>query len=211
MNKTFKSKQELRQAVWVYMEENNLVVFPRPCYGRISNFVGSRSAAERIKALREWKDARVIFSAPDSSLHYARCEVLKEGKILLVAAPRLTEFYLVKDVPSEKAFEASSIKGFSKFGRSIKISINLPKIDLYITGAVAVDKNGNRIGKGAGYGDKEDEIFSAARLIDENTPRIALVHKVQVFEDFSYLMEKKDKKVTIIAIPKEIYKINSGT
>src|SRR5574341_1126407 len=116
-------------------------------------------------------------------------------------------FYLVKDVPSEKAFEASSIRGFSKFGKSIKISINLPKIDLYITGAVAVDKNGNRIGKGAGYGDKEDEILSGAGLIVENTPRVAMVHETQVFEDFTYLMEKNDKKVTIIVTPKEIYKI----
>ncbi|MCF6154208.1 MAG: 5-formyltetrahydrofolate cyclo-ligase [Candidatus Brocadia sp.] len=207
MNKTFKSKQELRQAVWAYMEENNLVTFPRPCYGRIPNFVGSRAAAERLKTLIEWKEARAIFSAPDASLHPARCEALKEGKILLVAAPKLTGFYLIKDIPPEKAFEASSIKGFSRYGRPVKIDDNLPKIDLYLTGAVAVDKKGNRIGKGTGYGDKEDEILSGAGLIDGRTPRMAMVHEVQVFEDFSYLMEKKDKKVTIIVTPEKVYRV----
>src|SRR5574341_148541 len=60
MNKNFKSKQELRQAVWAYMEENNLVVFPRPCYGRIPNFAGSRVAAERLKTFTEWDDARIL-------------------------------------------------------------------------------------------------------------------------------------------------------
>ena len=33
--KVYKSKQDLRQAVWDFMEENNLVTFPRPCYGKI--------------------------------------------------------------------------------------------------------------------------------------------------------------------------------
>lgn len=207
MNKTFKSKQELRQAVWASMEENNLVTFPRPCYGRIPSFIGSRAAAERLKILTEWKEARAIFSAPDSSLHPARCEALREGKILLVAAPKLTGFYLIKDILPEKAFEASSIKGFSTYGRPVKIDDNLPKIDLYLTGAVAVDKWGNRIGKGTGYGDKEDEVLSKAGLINEKTPRVAMVHEVQVFEDFSSLMEEKDKRVTIIVTPKEIYKI----
>lgn len=207
MNKNFKSKQELRQAVWKYMEENDLVIFPRPCYGRIPNFVGSRAAAERLKTLTEWKDARAIFAAPDSSLHYARCESLKEGKTLLVAAPRLTGFYLIEHIPPEKAFEASSIKGFSKYGRPVKIDDNLPEIDLYLTGAVAVDKRGNRIGKGTGYGDKEDEILSKAGLINEKTPRIAMVHEVQVYEDFSSLMEEKDKKVSIIVTTKEVCRI----
>ena len=159
MNKTFKSKQELRQAVWASMEENNLVTFPRPCYRRIPNFIGSRAAAERLKTLMEWKEASAIFAAPDSPLYPARCEALREGKILLVAAPKLTGFYLIKDIPPEKAFEASSIKGFSKYGRPVKIDDNLPKIDLYLTGAVAVDQRGNRIGKGTGYGDKEMKFF----------------------------------------------------
>lgn len=206
-NIVFKSKQELRQAVWDYMEKNNLVTFPRPCYGRIPNFIGSQAATDKLKTLTEWKEARIIFSAPDSSLHPARCVALKEGKILLVAAPKLTGFYLIKNIPPEKAFEASSIKGFSRFGRPIKIKPHLFKIDLYLTGAVAVDKKGNRIGKGTGYGDREDAILSETGLINEKTPRVVLVHEVQVFEDFSSLMEEKDKRIMIIVTPKEVYRI----
>ncbi len=207
-NMVFMSKQEIRQAVWISMEVNNLVIFPRPCHGRIPNFIGSRSAAEKLKTLPEWKKARVIFSAPDSCLHPARAEALKEGKALLVAAPRMKGFYLIKDIPQEKAFEASSIKGFSKYGKPVEIKSHLEKVDLYLTGAVAVDKKGNRIGKGTGYGDREDEILSEAGLMDEKTPRIALIHEAQVFEDFSSLMDKKDRRVQTIVSPKEIYRMS---
>jgi 5-formyltetrahydrofolate cyclo-ligase len=146
----FKSKQDLREAVWAYMEENDLITFPRPCRGRIPNFRGAREAMERLKTLAEWKEATVIFSAPDSSLHPARAEALRDGKRLLVAAPKLTGFYFIKDVPREKAFDASGIKGFSSFGSAVEIASNLPKVDLYLTGAVAVDSKGNRIAKEQG-------------------------------------------------------------
>jgi len=203
----FKSKQELRQAVWDYMEKGDLVTFPRPCYGKVPNFIGSPAATERLISVPEWRGARVLFSAPDSPLHPARCEALKEGKILLVAAPRLKGFYLLKEIPSDKAWEASSIRGFSKFGRAIEIGPHLPKVDLYLTGAVAVDKKDNRIGKGTGYGDREDAILSDAALIDEKTPRVALVHGVQVFEDLSCLTEEMDRRVSIIVTPKEVYRV----
>lgn len=206
----FKTKQEIRQAVWSHMEEHNLVTFPRPCFGKIPNFVGAGAAAGRLKSLQEWKKAEVIFSAPDSSLHPARCEALKEGKILLVAAPRLTGFYILKNISAERAFEASSIGGFSRFGKPVKIDPGLPRVDMYVTGAVAVDKKGNRIGKGAGYGDREDAILSEAGLIEEKTARVVLVHEVQVFEEFSSLMEEKDKRVTIIVTPEGIYRASTG-
>jgi 5-formyltetrahydrofolate cyclo-ligase len=207
LNAAFKTKQELREAVWAYMEDNDLVTFPRPCYGRIPNFRGAGEAAERLKTLDEWKEATVIFSAPDSSLHLARAEALREGKSLLIAAPKLTGFYFIKDVPSDRAFEASGIKGFSEFGSMVKIAPTLPKVDLSLTGAVAVDERGNRIGKGTGYGDREDEILSAAGLIDERTPRVAIVHEVQVFEDFSHLTGEKDRKVTLIVTPARVIEV----
>ena len=205
--KNFKSKQEIRRVVWSSMETNNLVIFPRPCYGRIPNFMGSKAAAERLRTLKKWQEARVIFSAPDSPLHVARRQALKEGKALLVVAPKIKGFYFLKNIPPEKAGEAASIKGFSKFGKPVKITSRLGKIDLYLTGAVAVDKKGNRIGKGTGYGDREDAILTETGLISEKTPRVALVHEVQVFEDFSSLMEEQDKKVQIIVTPKRIYRL----
>jgi 5-formyltetrahydrofolate cyclo-ligase len=204
----FANKQELRQAVWAYMEEHHLVTFPRPCFGRIPNFHGAEAAAARLATIPEWQEARVIFAAPDSALHPARAKALENGKALLVAAPRITGFYLLKGIPPEEAFQAASIKGFEKFGQPVKLGPDLPKVGLYLTGAVAVDRQGNRIGKGAGYGDQEDLLLSQAKLIDENTPRVVLVHDIQVFEDFSTLMRRHDRRIDLIVTPERIYRIH---
>lgn len=206
-SRKFRNKEELRKAVWDYMEKNNLVTFPRPCFGRIPNFAGAEKATWNLKKLMEWQKARVIFSAPDSVLHLARYEALKEGKSVLVAAPRITGFYWLKDIPGSEAFRASTIRGFAQFGVPVSINSRLPKIDLYLTGAVACDKKGNRIGKGTGFGDREDDLLSEAGLIDETTPRVVLVHEIQVFEDFSYLVDEWDKKISIIVTPDGVYKI----
>lgn len=204
---TFRTKEELRQAVWAWMEEHDLVAFPRPCFGRIPNFVGAAAAAERLAGLPEWVQAKVVFAAPDSSLHPARGRALKEGKALLVAAPAIRNFYLLKGVPPDRAWEAASIKGFAKFGRPARLGPELPRLDLYLTGAVAVDRKGNRIGKGKGYGDREDLLLSAAGLLGPATPRVALVADVQVFEDFSYLMTETDRKISLIVTPERVYRI----
>ncbi len=205
-HKVFRNKQELRQAVWAYMEEHGLITFPRPCFGRIPNFLGAGAAAERLAALPEWQRAGVIFAAPDSGLHPARCRALKEGKALLVAAPGIKGFYFLQGIPPDKALKASSIKGFSKFGRPVKLGPDLPRVDLYLTGAVAVDKKGNRIGKGKGYGDMEDRLLVAAGLMGMETPRVALVHEIQVFEDFSHLMGENDRRISIIVTPEQVYR-----
>ena len=128
-NRNYKNKHEVRETIWKYMEENNLVSFPRPCYGRIPNFLGSQVAGKKLKTLAEWKNVKTLFSAPDSSLYTARAEALKEGKSLLVAAPKLIGFYLLENIPPENAYKASTIKGFSKFGKKTKISPNLPKVN----------------------------------------------------------------------------------
>ncbi len=206
----FKNKKELREAVWKYMELNNLVLFPRPCFGRIPNFIGSKMAAENLRKIEEWENSKVIFSAPDSSLRPSRFYALKEKKILLVVAPKLKGFYVIKEVPFEKAWEASTIRGFSKFGESVKIDSSLPRVCLYITGAVAVDRKGNRIGKGTGFGDKEDLILSRAGLIDEKTPKVVLVHDIQVFDDLSALMNERDRRINIIVTPTGVFKIAGG-
>lgn len=71
-----------------------------------------------------------------------------------MATPRLKKGYLEinpKNVQKKEA-KASTIAGAFEFGKKLE---NLPKPDLIITGCVAVDKNGWRLGKGGGYGDKE--------------------------------------------------------
>jgi 5-formyltetrahydrofolate cyclo-ligase len=100
----------------------------------------------------------LFFSNPDSAQQPVRELALKEGKTLIIATPRLKKGYLKidsKDVKGKKK-EASTIRGTFKYGKLIK---GLPKPNLIITSCVAVDKEGWRLGKGGGYGDREIKTF----------------------------------------------------
>src|SRR5689334_13959460 len=102
----FNSKEELRDAVWEYMEVKDLVDIPRPCRGQVPHFSGAQAAARFLVSLPDWERARVVFTTPDASLHHVHCEMLRAGRTLLVAAPCRTGFCFLSGVSPDKVFEA---------------------------------------------------------------------------------------------------------
>lgn len=195
-----KSKDEIRKEIWKYMEKNNLVSFPRPCYGRIPNFVGSEKVAEKLYQIKEFLKAKGVFSAPDNVLKEARRIVLKEGKSLIVALPHMEGYLEIKG--KELADKAIAIKNFKKYGKEPETFI-----EIFLQGSVAVDLKGNRLGKGRGYGDKEYYELKNRGLL--KVPLIiTIVHDSQVLEDFSCSTEPHDIKVDIILTPTRIIKIS---
>ena len=84
-------KQRLREKIWREMQERGIAKFPLPCWGRIPNFQGAEKAAENLRKLEEWRNAKVIFVSPDSPQRKVRENALKDGKILVMASPRLKE------------------------------------------------------------------------------------------------------------------------
>ncbi len=195
-----KTKEEIRKDIWEYMERNNLVIFPRPCYGRIPNFIGSEKAARKLYEIKEFLRAQGVFSAPDSVLKEARRIILKEGKSLIVALPHIEGYLEIKG--KEIADKAITIKNFKKYGKEPKTFV-----EVFIQGSVAVDLKGNRLGKGKGYGDKEYYDLKNKELIKKPLV-ITIVHDCQVLEDFSYLAEPHDVKVDVILTPTRIIRIS---
>jgi len=178
-----------------------IAVFPLPCWGRIPNFIGSEKAAENLRTTNEWKNAKVIFVNPDAAQRKVRENTLKDGKTLIMASPKLKMGYLMifpNKVRGREAY-ASTIKGAFKFGVQVK---NFPKPDLIITGCVAVDRYGNRLGKGGGYGDAE--ILMVKELFGE-VPVATTVHPVQIVEHVP--AKPKDQKVTIIVTPEKVLRV----
>ncbi len=195
-----KEKQKLREKIWKILEEKKVARFPLPCKGKIPNFVGSEKAAKLATKLPEWKKAKIIFANPDAAQQKLRELALKEGKILIVATPRLKKGYL-KINPEKvkgKEKEASTIKGAFKYGESLK---ELPKPDLIVTGCVAIDKLGWRLGKGGGYGDKEIKTFLEKF---GKIPVITTIHDLQIVEKVPH--QEFDTKVDYIVTPKKIIK-----
>lgn len=191
-------KQRLREEIWAKLEKAGVARFPLPVSGRIPNFIGSEKAALKLAEVEEWKNAKIVAANPDSPQRKLRELALKGGKTLIMATPKLKHGYL-EIAPSRvkgKEKQASTIKGAFFFGRRIA---ELPKIDLIITGCVAVTKDGKRLGKGGGYGDRE--IAEIKGRFGE-VPVVTTVHDLQVVEDIPW--EEHDQGVDIIATPTKI-------
>jgi 5-formyltetrahydrofolate cyclo-ligase len=246
-------KEELRNKIWQLLEQKKVAIFPLPVLGRIPNFVGSDKAANLVRTLPEWKKAKVIFANPDYAQKKVREFALKEGKILIMASPRLKHGFLQIDPQNVKGKEevASSIKGAFKYGKQVEDPNNpinlspphpdplpqgerelsrstkgligksktlpqkgMPKPDLIITGCVAVDSLGWRLGKGGGYGDVEikrikDQFGDMNHTVRiGEIPVITTIHPIQIVDHVPN--SHHDAKVNIIVTPEEIYRIEKS-
>ena len=193
------TKDEIRKRIWYLLEDENIADFPRPCYGRIPNFKGSRNVSERIKTLTEFKKAGAIFCAPDMVLKRIREIVLEHGKILVVALPHIEDIVEIKE--RKNIDEATKIRGFVKYGGPLNT-----KIDLFVQGSVAVDRYGNRLGKGKGYGDREYIILQQKGLLQNSVKTVTIVHRLQIVDDISQLMGKWDVRVDYILTDRGVIK-----
>ncbi len=179
--------------------------FPRPIRGRIPNFVGAEKAAERIRTLPEYRSARVIFCNPDSPQAPVRRMALADGKLVVMATPRLRSGLLLLDpeqIPARDYRKAATIRGAFRFGRPVE-----PwdiKVDLKVVGSVAVSRDGARLGKGHGYSDLEYAILREVGTIGPDTPVVTTVHDLQVLE---YIPRSKhDVPVDVIATPTRLFR-----
>ncbi len=196
-------KRRIREMVWERLEREGVALFPRPIRGRIPNFRGAERAAILLTTQPEWRSARVLFVNPDSPQRYVRLLGLMQGKLVIMATPRLREGFLVLDptrilpINYEKA---ATIKGAFKYGR--KVGLDIPKVDLKVTGSVAVDERGGRLGKGHGYSDIEYGILGEIGAVSEGTPVATTVHELQIVERVP--KEGHDMPVHLIVTPERV-------
>jgi len=191
-------KASIRERIWRVLEEKRLI-YSSTCFGKIPNFRGKEEAAELLAKQGFFKEASCIFSTPDGALSKIREIILKEGKTLIVALPKMRGFVEIEE--RKNIQEAVTIRGFIKYGKPLSGK----KIDLFIQGAVGVDRFGNRLGKGSGFGDKEWSYFKERNLIKENCKIACLVHDIQVLdESIDEFMEPHDKRVDYIFTPTQV-------
>jgi 5-formyltetrahydrofolate cyclo-ligase len=206
-----KEKQRIREKIWSRMEKEGIALFPKPIFGRIPSFIGMEKAAENLRKLEVYKNARVIFVNPDAPQRKIRENALKDNKIVIMPTPRLKQdFFLLLD-PSRlkgKQREASTIKGAFSYGKKVKLD-DLPKIDLKVQGSVAVASDGTRLGKGGGYGDKECGMLKKAGKTTEETPIVTTVHPIQIVERIP--REEHDIMVNYVITPERIIKLREGS
>ncbi|MDG5787443.1 5-formyltetrahydrofolate cyclo-ligase [Evansella sp. AB-P1] len=203
-----RSKKEIREEVWAKMMEEKVGRFPFPLKGRIPNFKGAEKAAQHVFQMEEYKQAKVIKINPDSPQLPIRAQVLKDGKTLLVPTPRLKDGFILvspENVPPGEERKAASLKNILQYGKVIPLS-QLPTIDLFFAGSVAVHRDGRRIGKGEGYADREYAIIR--ELGNPPIPIIGSVHSVQVINE-EIPKDPYDLTLDWIATEQGVIKTNS--
>jgi 5-formyltetrahydrofolate cyclo-ligase len=196
-------KRAIREYVWNKMMETDVARFPLPPHNRIPNFHGAEDASRRILDLDEYLEAKVIKVNPDSPQRPFREYALMDGKILIMATPRLRKGFILLDPKYLRGREryASTIKGAFRYGRLTELE-NLPKIDLIVEGSVAASIDRGRIGKGEGYAELEYAILREMDLVDEDIIIVTSVHDIQVFK--SLPKERHDVPIDIISTPRKI-------
>jgi len=170
-------KESLRNMIWELLEREGIT--GSNSYGRIPDFLGSHMAANLLQNSREWKDTVTVFVSPDTAQLKVRENVLIDGKILIMASPKLLNGYIIIEPSWVKGYEreASTIGGAFKYSNKLE---TFPLIDMVVEGSVAVDKHGGRLGKGGGYGDMEISNLNFHGAIDISTPIVSTVHEKQV-------------------------------
>lgn len=202
------TKQEIREQKWNYLTDNKLGRFPFPLQGRIPNFKGAEKAAHFITTMPEYQQAKVIKVNPDAPQLPVRTQILKDGKTLLVPTPRLKAgFIMVKPewVPAGEERKAASLSHIKSYGKEIVLT-EVPKIDLFFVGSVALHKDGRRIGKGEGYADREYAIIR--ELGNPDVPVIGTIHSAQITDD-DIPKDQFDLTVDWIATETELIQTNT--
>ncbi len=208
MNEIKRKKNEIRLKIWDLLEKSGVARFPKPVMGRIPNFKGAEQAAVNLTMQPEWRDARVVFVNPDSPQRHVRMLALMQGKVLVMSTPRLREGFLLLDprkIAPYRYPEASTIRGAFKWG--IKIGLDVPKIYLKVTGSVAVDLMGRRLGKGHGYSEIEYGILGEIGALDSDTPVATTVHELQIVSEIPE--EEHDMPVHLIVTPERVMRTNA--
>ena len=199
-----REKDETRKAVWQAMRDAGVAAFPG-AVGRIPNFTGSGKAHLQLTELDVWKNARVIKSNPDLPQRPLRRLALEQGKTVYMAVPRLTMEKCFVELDPARFTDyrlASSIKGATQLGRLVHPDEMNP-VDLIVCGSVAVNRRGERLGKGGGYSDLEYAVALSLGLISEGTPIVTTVHPIQLLSE-DLPMTSHDISLDYIGTPEEL-------
>jgi len=177
-------KQRIREEVWELLERERITA--PGVRGHIPAFAGAEIAARLLAGTPEWKIAQVVKAVPDRAQQPVRERALRAGKLLYMAVPRLNAdppFYELDPgrLPVSPS-EAASREGAAKAGRGVGTGQMRP-VDMVVCGSVAVNRDGTRLGKGAGYSDIEVALLTEAGLIGPDTFIVTTVHSLQVIDN----------------------------
>lgn len=199
------AKDRLRQEVWERLDAAD-IGRTGPVTGEIPNFHGAERAAQLLAEDPRWAAAQVVKANPDKAQAEVRLAAVTGDKLLYMAVPRIaTEdpFYLIdRDELRVSAEQAVSGTGAAEHAARTGPA-RMRAVDVIVCGSVAVNPDGVRIGKGAGYSDIEMGLLAQAGLVTDATLIATTVHTSQVIDE-PIPESDHDVSVDLIVTPEEV-------
>lgn len=155
----------------------------------IADFEGSSAATDLLISLPSYKNADLVFIAPDNCIQELRYRSLQDGKKVLVTTYGIRRGFWIldpKEIPESRWEMASTLDGMERLGRHLTLAeiSGLPMdIGLMVTGTGAINHDGLRFGKGHGFFDLEWAMLYTIGKVDEKTQTIAVVHECQLLDE----------------------------
>ncbi|GAA0265391.1 5-formyltetrahydrofolate cyclo-ligase [Cryptosporangium japonicum] len=197
-------KSQVRERVWSSLEDIGAV--EPGVRGWIPDFRGADAAAQRLAAQPEWQAARAVKCNPDRAQLAVRRLALREGKTLYIAVPNLSDerpfLRLDPATLGSNADSTAEVAEARKLGTAVYAD-EVEPLDVVVCGTVAVNREGVRIGKGAGYSDLEVALLTDVGAITPGTLVVTTVHPLQVVAE-SLPSTRHDFTVELIAAPDEV-------
>lgn len=204
-------KAEIRSRIWDLLRRNALVRSPA-VYGRTPRFRGASRSAERLRAMDVWRNAKRVLVLNEPVLESLRIAAVADGKVLVI--PDLTRTapgWLLEVDP--RALDPTSAReaarcAITQEGLRYQRGIETQPVDLMVIGAVAVSREGDRVGKGAGEADLVYALGRSRGFLAAETPVAVLVHDDQIV-DVIGAREPTDLPLDIIVTPEHSFAVDS--
>ena len=197
------NKQSWREKIWRELRDRRRVQGDPS--GKIPNFLAAAEAAVHLSHHPAWKAAKVVKVNPDKAQAPVRAKAIQAGKTLVMPAPRLAKskkcFYLIEPGEARRPAENEATHQWIRRAGNAVHPANVPHVDLAVVGSVAVNRFGQRLGKGGGYADLELAIGFQAGFINVDTLVATTVDEIQVVDDH-LPQQRHDMIVDIIATQK---------
>jgi 5-formyltetrahydrofolate cyclo-ligase len=157
--------------------------------------------------------ANTLFITPDNCLEQLRAQTVRHGKTQIVSTYGIRRGLIElapQDVPQNMAPYAVLLDLIEKMGRPLTLSQLRQRhtLDLIVTGASVVSRDGIRFGKGHGFFDLEWAIFYQLGVVNRHTPVVAFVHDCQVV-DIDLQASRFDTLCDFIVTPARVIAIEN--
>ena len=181
-----RDKFAIREEVWTLLEQAR-VVRGRTVHDKIPDFYGSKEAAERVFDLElsgrkpgSSRATRTRRKGPCGNRPWKKASCSTWPCPACGTRSALWSWTLrLWPVPRPRV---DTISGAFRHGRPVFVE-EMRQVDLVISGSVAVNRDGVRVGKGGGYADLEYGLATAAGIVSPDIPVITTIHPMQLLAE----------------------------